>query len=250
MRYQCLRCRSKTRSQALCSACQKELPYLASLQQCRICALPLSADDQHGPLICPECLKQPPAFDEAHAAFSYSPPINQWLHQLKYHGNLKLGRIVINQALPFFNQAPRPQLLVPVPMPHRRQWLRGFNQANWICRQLANHLGIAMATPLRSNQTNRQRQAQSNRLKRRSNSQNAFSTPNRYQSLIKDKHIALVDDIMTTGSTLRSASKILKDSGACRVDLWIIARTAKINGKKDKNWPEKTSQASLNDGEN
>ncbi|GAA5317452.1 MAG: hypothetical protein AseanaTS_26570 [Candidatus Pelagadaptatus aseana] len=142
---------------------------------------------------------------------------------------------MLHQSLPTFAGASRPQLLIPIPMPTFRQWRRGFNQADWIAQWLGKQLQLPVARALTYHQDSRLRQAQSNRATRLQNRQHSFALPERNQKLVSGKHIALIDDVMTTGSTLRSASKILKDCGACRVDLWIIARTAKSNGIQDKN---------------
>jgi len=174
----------------------------------------------------------PPAFDSTLACFQYNPPVAQWIHSFKYQGNWGIGQLLLNELLRHIlrTKAPLPDLLVPIPMQRLRQWRRGFNQTQWLARQLSRSLTVPVcqaldATPRKQTQTG---QARSVRLKSK---RHGFRIRPKNAALIHGKHIALVDDVMTTGATLRSASKILKDSGACRVDLWIIARTAKQNGK-------------------
>ena len=223
----CQLCRSPASNGFLCSNCQSELPYL-SQEQCHRCALPLPSDTA----LCPECLASPPAFDSTLACFHYQPPVAQWIHNFKYQGNLGTGRLLLSELRQNIqtSEAPLPDLLVPIPMPRLRQWQRGFNQTQWLARQLSKSFNIPVCQALYAAST-QQTQAGQPRKNRLKNKRHGFTIPMKKAVQLHGKYIALIDDVMTTGATLRNASKILKDSGACRVDLWIIARTAKQNGK-------------------
>lgn len=223
----CQQCRAPALSDFLCRDCRNELPYLAPTQ-CRGCALPLPESAE----LCPECLIDAPAFDSTLCCFQYQAPVSRWIHNFKYNGNLGQGRLLLKELLQSIEgaAAPLPELLMPVPMPRLRQWQRGFNQTQWLTGELSSALEIPVCQALKCN-SNSQSQARQNRAMRLNNKRHSFTLQTKALQQIKNRHIALIDDVMTTGATLRAASKILKDSGACRVDLWIIARTAKEHGK-------------------
>src|SRR5690606_27231058 len=116
--------------------------------------------------------------------------------------------------------ADRPQLILPVPLGLARYRSRGFNQA----RELALPVSTALGIPVRNDVLERRRetaeQAGLNRRQRLRNVSGAFA-------LLKPldvKHVALLDDVITTGSTVTAVSQLLRDNGVQRVDVWAVAR--------------------------
>jgi ComF family protein len=112
-----------------------------------------------------------------------------------------------------------PDAIVPVPLSRARFAERGFNQAGEIARHAARHLGL----PLRARLLRRTRDAPAQSglgaVERRSNLQGAFAV-----SGSPPPRIALVDDVLTTGSTAAEAARVLKAAGAARVEIWVAAR--------------------------
>ena len=113
-----------------------------------------------------------------------------------------------------------PQVIIPIPMHNKRLKQRGYNQALELSRIFASHyqLPLDYSSLVRHRYT--QLQAEMNASKRQQNVKNAFLL----KQAISYSHIVLVDDVMTTGSTVNEAAKVLKKSGVKRVDIWTIAR--------------------------
>ncbi|MBD9370812.1 ComF family protein [Xanthomonas sp. XNM01] len=203
----------------LCEACRQALPVLRSA--CRRCALPLPL-----PGVCGHCQRHPPALDAAHAAFLYAPPLDRLLPRLKFHRDLPAGRLLSGLMIEAFAGLPRPQALVPVPLHRARLRRRGYDQALELARPLAR----AFDVPLLRNGLVRTRatsaQSDLDAPDRRRNLRGAFALGRDlvHAAPILPDHVVLVDDVMTTGSTLEAAARVLRLSGVHRVDAWVCAR--------------------------
>ena len=203
-----------------CAECEDELPRPAAA--CPRCALPLPDGDVGD---CGQCQRRPPAFSRSICAFSYAPPVSEVIANFKYHrgfaGGLVLGQLLAQrlQALP---TAALPDALIPVPMHWRRRWRRGYNQAELITERLSRELALPVLrrTVVRHRATAAQ-QSLSARERRR-NLRNAFTL----KAPVTDLKLALVDDVVTTGSTTETISRLLLDAGAAEIQVWALARTA------------------------
>lgn len=222
--YHCVMCLEiSDQRRDLCRQCQKELPILANTcQQCGI-AFPAS----HHPPRCGQCITHPPHFDHAIVGFDYQAPIDGWLRQFKFHKKGVYARILseiyAEKLLHQLKQHPEqyPQALVPMPLHWRRLTERGFNQAHIIARYLSRQLKIPLLKPS-SVKRIKYTQAQSslNLHSRKHNMQRAFSA----QKIAEIKHVAIIDDIITTGNTVNELSKQLKLAGIEHISVWAIAR--------------------------
>jgi ComF family protein len=171
--------------------------------------------------LCGECIGMPPAFDAATIPFLYAPPVDALISQLKYRGELSVGRLLAGQ-LSTRVKARRLDLLLPMPLHRTRLRHRGFNQAAELCRALSRETGV----PWAPNRLRRVRagdtQRGSSRQERRRNVRNAF----RWSAATAcPPRVALVDDVVTTGATARAAAACLKRAGARWVEVWAVART-------------------------
>jgi ComF family protein len=211
----------------LCKPCQTELPWLGT--QCEICALPLAAIG----MVCGECQTQPPQFDHVFAPWHYSFPVDTLITRFKHHGKWPVGRLLgtllshhLHHA--FAQGLPRPDFLLPVPLGKHRLRERGFNQAGMLATWLHQQLGLPLNTQLlkRERETDAQQDLDANARKR--NLRNAFVLTDAAQ--IEGKHVALVDDVLTTGATANTLARLLKKAGARRVDVYCLARTPKPGG--------------------
>jgi ComF family protein len=121
--------------------------------------------------------------------------------------------------------APRPDALVPVPLHRARLRSRGYDQALELAKPIAHALGLPLRTDVltRVHATSAQSSLQAG--ERRRNLRGAFAIPPTTTGQPMPAHIALVDDVMTTGATLHAAARALLDSGVLRVDAWACART-------------------------
>lgn len=210
-------------AECICTACLNDLPWLGSA--CRQCALPLPREDS----LCGQCQRKPPAFSQVIAPFRYCFPLDSLIPAFKYQHKLTYGRLMARLLLQAIahhyeehNQA-LPQLILPLPLHRARQAQRGYNQALELARPIARHLAV----PLDRRNLMRQRATTSQQgldaQQRRSNLQGAFACRNPEQ--LVGRHLALVDDVVTTGTTVNEASRTLLDAGAASVSIWCIART-------------------------
>jgi ComF family protein len=206
----------------LCVDCQKALPW--NDKACSRCGLPMPESVAS----CGRCLKKPPPLDRVHAAFDYGFPVDRLLPRFKFHHDLAAGRelaeamrAVLAEALPV-DAADRPQALVAVPLHPRRLRQRGYNQA----LELAKPLSTTFAIPLLRDALRRIRdiapQSGLGALARRRNPRGAFTIG----ADALPSHVALVDDVMTTGATLYECARALRRAGVQRVEAWVVARVA------------------------
>lgn len=201
----------------LCAPCALRLPWLGTA--CTRCAIPLPPGDPGQS--CGACLRRPPPLEHAQASFRYGFPLDRLLPRFKFHGSLACGRLLSEWMLPACAQAPRPQALVPVPLHHGRLRERGYDQALELARPLARMLDLPLRDDLLVRRRATAAQSTIDAAARRRNLRDAFALASA-QPL--PAHLALVDDVMTTGATLHAAARALRRAGVARVDAWICAR--------------------------
>jgi ComF family protein len=171
--------------------------------------------------VCGECLKNPPAFAHTIAPFIYQDAISYLIKGLKFNNQYKNARLL---GMLFAEQLPEntelPQCIIPVPLHKNRYQERGFNQSLEIARSAAKQLKI----PLDLNSCIRHRdtphQVSLPAKHRHQNIKDAFSIA----KPIHYSHVAVFDDVMTTGSTVQEMAKVLKKAGVKKVDVWVCAR--------------------------
>lgn len=231
----CLLCHDKVNlNKNICLPCEHQLPW--NYFACHWCASPLekpaSFDANH--ITCGQCLTHPPLFDCAHAAFSYQAPIAQCITQLKFNQNLIYSTLLSGLLFDFlhihYQNKPFPQAIIPVPLHRKRLIERGYNQAIELAKPLAKLLKIPLFFDFceRIKPTATQTLASANA--RRLNLKNAFRVTKPHTLT----HVAIIDDVLTTGSTATAVSEALKQSGILQVDVWAIAKTIKIQNRPSK----------------
>lgn len=201
----------------LCVDCSGRLPWLISA--CSSCALPLG-DAQRADIACGECVRRSPPLQFVQASFLYGFPLDRLLPRFKFHRDLACGRLLSQWMLPACVAAPRPHALLPVPLHATRLRERGYDQALELARPLARALDL----PLRADLVRMRATAAQSSLDagaRRRNLRGAFVVDARRPL---PEHVALVDDVMTTGATLHAAARALHRAGVARVDAWVCAR--------------------------
>lgn len=199
----------------LCAACHLDLPWNHSA--CARCGLPLPRAAPR----CGRCQGGRPVQAATQAVFRYEPPLDRLLPRLKFHGDLAAGRLLVQLLAQRLAGAPRPDALVPIPLHRRRLRQRGYDQALELARPLACRLGV----PLLAGRLVRQRataaQSELDANARKGNVRGAFAL---VPGAPLPVHVALFDDVMTTGATLAEAARVLRRAGVARVDLWVAAR--------------------------
>ncbi len=203
----------------LCPACYRELPRLQD--SCVRCAEPLHQTEA---ALCGRCLHEAPAFSRARIPFLYAPPVSAWIMALKYRNDLSAGRLLgrlLAQHLK--RQAIAADLLVPVPLHDSRFVERGFNQAREISLAVCRHLGKPHDPTCLNRTRATSQQSALPRRERRSNVRKAFIA----DRCVAGLRVALLDDVLTTGSTADAAADALLRAGARDVEIWAVARTLK-----------------------
>lgn len=217
----CLLCGAgETEQPGFCGDCLLELPY--NLHFCHRCALPLppQAPDQ---LLCGACQNTPPHFDRCLAPLHYRQPTSRLVSHLKFNGKLHMREGLSRLMGDFidYHQETLPELIIPVPLHPERLASRGYNQAQELARPLARRFQIPIDTHSCRRIKATSPQTKLEKRQRRRNIKGAFSVSDQ---LVAD-HVALVDDVVTTGSTLSELARVLKKQGVKRVDAWAVART-------------------------
>lgn len=200
----------------LCTGCSRSLPALAG-NLCR-CGLPLPAGAGTA-IHCGRCLRQPPPFRRLLAPYVYAWPLDRLIGAYKYRGRTELEAPLLSLWLWRFPDTVLPDVLVPMPMHWRRQWLRGFNQAARLSDGLGRKLGVDTLPALARTRPTAPQQGLPAGPRQR-NVRGAFGCTMAVQGL----RIALVDDVVTTGATAREAAAVLLSAGAVEVEVWALAR--------------------------
>ena len=201
----------------ICSVCQADLPVLKST--CRRCGASLAKTNNQ--THCGECISAPPHYHLTLSPFAYRPPINQLIAALKYQRRLSLVPLLANSLARHVElYASSVDALLPVPLHASKLRQRGFNQALELARPLARGFGL----PLMLHTVERQRATPSQLSlhadERQRNVRNAF----RVRQPCHYKRIAIVDDVMTTGSTVNEIARLLVQVGVEEIQIWCIAR--------------------------
>lgn len=215
----CLMCHQPTHHpHALCADCQLQLPF--NTHCCRSCAVPLMDSDQQ---LCASCQIKKPAFHHAHIPLHYSQPVSQWIQRFKFNNDLTRGKILADLFCDSLNKSDIEQIdaLIPVPLHPSRTRQRGYNQALWLARQISSYAKIPVDHKLVQRACNTPPQTKLNYHQRQKNLQGAFQLSRKctYTS------VAIIDDVVTTGSTVNEVARLLTDNGIETAHIWAIART-------------------------
>lgn len=202
----------------ICSRCTASL--LTPQPLCPQCGLPALAPT----VPCGRCLQKPPPWRRLVAVNDYVPPLSGLVHQLKFGHRAELAPALARLLILRLRRSrglPPVDRIVSVPLWQRRHWRRGFNQSEALCRPLAHWMGCAWRgdSLTRTRRTATQHQL-SARL-RKQNLKNAFQL----ELSVRGHHIAIVDDVVTTGSTVAEISRLLLRNGAATVQVWCLCRT-------------------------
>ncbi len=181
-----------------------------------MCASPTAGD-----AVCGACLKHPPAFERTLAAFSYAFPVNALLHAYKYGGELTLLDLLSEPLAARAIEHALPDLLIPMPLHPARLKERGFNQAREIAAALSRRLAVPLAAQACRRLRDTPPQASLKLKERAANLRGAFVC----DLPMHGKHVALIDDVMTSGASLDALAQAVRRQGAAGVAAWVVART-------------------------
>ncbi len=202
-------------TQTICAACLADLPYLDVA--CLRCSQPLKKVG-----ICEQCQKEPPSYTNTQAVFSYIFPLDKLITAAKYNQNLAVLNLLGNLMAQYLTIEPHPDVLIPVPLHPKRLRQRGYNQSLELAKRIKKYTGIAINYTACKRIKNTPPQVHLNNAQRKANIKGAFKVL-RIEPYWQ--HIVLIDDVMTTGSTVQELANEFLKAGVKRVDVWCCAHT-------------------------
>lgn len=205
---------------SICQPCHDDLPIIKS--GCHYCGHPILVQG-----ICGQCQHQPPAFDTSIIPYHYQKPVDLFIQQFKYNAKLYYGELLSQLLIAHLkkNAVNLPQALIPMPLHPRRQRERGFNQALEITKSISRHLDIPIIKNAVIRSKNTLSQTTLSAKERKKNMRQVFELTDK---TIQYHHVAIIDDVVTTGVTVNELAKTLKRANIDQIDIWACAR-ATIN---------------------
>jgi len=199
----------------LCQQCLQDLN--SATRSCIICDIALTTESS----ICGRCLKKPPSFDSITSLYQYEGIAQFLIQSLKFQAKHSCARtmgLLMAQHIKALNK--QADALMPVPLHAKRLNERGFNQSELIAQYIQKAIGVPLIQHSLKRVVNTTSQATLKANERRKNLKNAFS----YSSTQNIQSVAIIDDVVTTGSTANEIAKTLKKQGVQRVEIWAFAR--------------------------
>ncbi|WP_439294840.1 amidophosphoribosyltransferase [Lonepinella sp. BR2882] len=223
--FSCVKCQQKLAigCHGLCSRCNAEIYRFA---YCGCCGAELTRDE----LRCGRCLQQEPAWQQMVIIGRYSEPLSTLIHRFKFQGQFWLDRSLARLLYLAVRNARRthalslPDVILPVPLHHFRHWQRGYNQTALLAKWLARWLNIPVREDLLLRTKNTHSQRGLTAKARRNNLKNAFMVQNKLKQC-NYRSVCILDDVITTGSTMNEIAKQLRKMGVQHIQVWGLART-------------------------
>jgi len=218
------------RRDPLCGSCWESLDRIVP-PYCRVCGLPfvqLPAPEGSPPSavrLCGRCQRRPPPFAYARAAVRYGEVAREAVHAFKFRGRralaAPLGDLIVEMGTADLPLGP-PDLLAPVPLHARRERDRGFNQALLLARRVGEAWRVPVCADALERRVATRPQTELTAEARRGNVRGAFAL--RGSTPVAGRHVALIDDVVTTGSTVAACARCLVAGGASAVGVLAVAR--------------------------
>lgn len=211
----------------LCGDCLAR--FAPPVRRCARCAIGMGAGRQTS---CSACVTSPPPWRRALCAVDYDFPWDALVATFKYRNRPELAATlarllaqVVQEAAPLEPGTPLADLVLPVPLAPARLLGRGYNQAWELARRVADALGRAADAGLLQRPLHTDPLPGQSREARAHSLHGAFMVDPARRHELAGRHVALVDDVLTTGATAREACAVLLRAGAASVELWTLART-------------------------
>jgi ComF family protein len=213
--------------QGICEACHTDY-FDTSRVRCIQCGIPLL--HSHVDIRCGTCMKESPNFDRTFVSCDYIAPVDSLVLGLKFGHNLRYAKLIAEQLQPiviehFANTSTTPHIFCPVPLSRQRLIVRGFNQSLEIAKNLHLPQNTSLATNLAWRLKDTLQQSSLHPDDRHQNVRGAFFVNPEYRDEIENKHLVVIDDVITTGTTLNEIARVLKQAGAISVSNLVFART-------------------------
>jgi ComF family protein len=224
---QCLVCRKIVDAAGnLCHLCWEDINFIGA-PQCEKCGLPFELDVPDG-LECGNCIATLPKYSKARAVFQYGGKTAKLIRSFKYEDNIHaskhFAKWMMRVGAEFIVEA---DIIAPVPLHKRRLFKRRYNQSALLASAISRESGIKANNALLLRVKNTPPQAGLSSGQRKKNVSGAFKLNPKYENEVIGKNIILVDDVITTGSTINACTQALLNSGAIRVNVLTLAMTVK-----------------------
>lgn len=214
----CLFCLKRAKDRRnICASCYQNLPWMEG-HCCCVCLAELDSENQE---TCGDCISSPKYFDQLVTPLEYRDQIHQSIVSFKFKQQLIQGRLLADCWLENYEATIKPELILPVPLHRFRQIRRGFNQSAEIAKHWSKHLDIPYSSKHLKRKNHTQTQRSLKRVGRLKNLRGAFEITDSNLP----KHIAIVDDVFTTGSTVNEVAKQIRRCSAVKtVEVWSLAK--------------------------
>jgi ComF family protein len=199
----------------VCAECEADF-FPASLPRCVVCAIPVHGKD----VVCGRCLASPPHFVRTTALADYAPPVDGMVTALKFGARLDLAS-VFGRLLARRSSVDEDALVVPVPLAFERLSERGYNQSMQVARAFCDWTGARLGLDIVQRIRHTPSQQALALEDRRHNVRGAFIA----SGSVAGRTVLVVDDVMTSGSTMDEIARVLVAAGAARVRALVVART-------------------------
>ena len=223
----CLACAEQVGApHALCAACWNRLTFLGA-PCCARCGLPF-AYEMGTDALCGGCAREPPAYDRARSALRYDEGSRGLVLAFK-HGDRLQGVVAFAEWMRRAGEGllAEADLLLPVPLHWTRLLRRRYNQSALLARAIARLSGVAYAPDWLRRRRRTASQGEFGPIGRRRNVQSAFQL--HAKRSVRDLHVVLVDDVLTTGATVEECARVLRRAGARRIDVLTLARSLRTD---------------------
>jgi len=211
-------------SGALCFSCWNDINFITN-NSCKVCDIPFEHEIERG-TICGACITDGNNFNKAKAVFIYDDASKKLITRFKYGDKTypakSFAKWMANRGEELINEA---DIICPVPLHAARMFIRKYNQSALLSNLIAKNKPIRNIPDLMIRTINNPPQAAFSQKERHKNVKNIFAVKNRYTEIVKDSKILLIDDVITTGSTVNECAKALKTAGAKKVFILALART-------------------------
>lgn len=204
----CLSCKYPLYSKGetlFCLACQSLFDPIDASKRCKQC---FSEDCEIGGRSCQRCKRNHPSMSQVAALFDYRGPAAALIKQLKYHKSFQLAEGIGAYMAAYLiqNQWPIPDLIIPIPISSLRKWQRGFNHSQIIAEAMGKILDVPVKMLLKRQNRSTSQAAlnKEERIKMNKGTYQLKRSPH-----LADQSLLLIDDVMTTGTTLRHCADVL-----------------------------------------
>ncbi len=230
----CLAChRHVAEHDSLCGVCWRDIRFIRP-PLCDVLGIPLPAADGVGQMISAAAIAEPPDYDRARAVAHFDGTLRQLVHQFKYHdrheGRDLFGRWLVSAGADLIDDA---DLIVPVPLNHRRLLWRRFNQSAVLAIEVARRSKREFEPLALHRFKATTPQVGLSQAQRRDNVRGAFRVAKAMKSRLHGCRVLLIEDVITTGATVNACARELKRAGCRRVDILALGLVTEASRARD-----------------